>query len=359
MWLSWLEIEAIRNISRAELSPANGYNLITGNNGSGKSSILEAVQCLSTGKSFRTSRKQPLIKDGAQHAIIYGQISTLSARHSAGVMKQLDGSSVARLDGRNLEGQVELAALLPIIGTSPESEDIIGEGSKLRQAYLDWTLFHVEPNFRACWRNYRRTLAQRNSALRNKLAPESITIWDVALASLGEQINQWRVVCFSRLYKLIRTWLVELLPNTEITFSYRQGWPKDQTLQQSLANALEIDRKMGFTHFGPHRADIVMRGTSGVISNTLSRGQRKVAAIVLRLCQAADYKALTGESPIVYVDDLPSELDRDNRDKVLAALLSLDSQLFVTAINSSDMPLHDFPPLALFHVEQGVVTNVV
>lgn len=359
MWLSRLEIENIRNIERAELAPANGYNLITGSNGSGKSSLLEAIQCLSTGKSFRTLRKQPLIRSGAERAIVYGQLITQNSLFHVGLMKRLDGATLARIDGRNLEGQAELATLLPVIGISPESEDIVGDGSKARQAYLDWTLFHVEPNFRECWRSYRRALFQRNSALRGKLDTPTIKSWNASLITLGEQLDHWRRNTFSRLHLLIEKILIELLPESAISFSYRQGWPKELTLAQALESTLDVDRKMGFTHCGPHRADIAIRGPLGVIGHTLSRGQRKVTALSLKISQAQDYQQQTGCEPVIYIDDLPSELDAANRNKILQHLLKLNSQLFITAISEADMPMREYRPLALFHVEQGRVTNVV
>lgn len=359
MWLSRIEIDSVRNIGHAELSPAEGYNLITGRNGSGKSSILEALHCLSTGKSFRTSRKLPLIKQGVQRAIVHAQIHSGSLLYRAGVMKRLDGSSVVRLDGCNLDNQAELAQLLPIIGHSPESEDILSAPAKTRQAYLDWTLFHVEPQFRECWRNYRRTLLQRNSALREKMSNEVIQSWDAALASLGQQIDQWRKNTFDRLHSQWKQPLSSLLPNVPLTFSYRQGWAKGESLIDTLNNSLDADRRMGFTHNGPHRADILIHGQLGVATQTLSRGQQKIVSIVLKICQAKDYAEQTGKTPILYVDDFPSELDADNRNRLLRAVLSLDCQTFITATSTDEMPMTQLPPSKVFHVEQGSVVNVV
>lgn len=359
MWLSRLEIEAIRNIQHAALCPAPGYNLITGSNGSGKSSLLEAIQCLSTGKSFRTHRKQPLITLGAERAIIHGQITSPTGVARGGIMKRLDGSTVVRLDGHNLESQAELALRLPILGISPESDDIIGEGSKVRQAFLDWTLFHVEQNFRDCWLNYRRSLIQRNSALRDRMSLSTVRSWDTTLTELGEQVTVWRMAAFARIHDRVSALLTRLLPDSDILSTYRQGWPKELTLAEALSSSLDTDRKHGFTHYGPHRADIIMKGPLGALSNSLSRGQRKIAAICMKIAQASDYLSVTGQSPIIYIDDFASELDASNRDHLLHELLSLNVQLFVTAIAERDMPMQDYPPQELFHVEQGCVSNVV
>lgn len=359
MWLSRLEIEAIRNIKHAALCPAPGYNLITGSNGSGKSSLLEAIQCLSTGKSFRTHRKLPLITQGAERAIVHGQITSPTGVARAGIMKRIDGSTVVRLDGHNLESQAELALRLPILGISPESDDIIGEGSKARQAFLDWTLFHVEQNFRECWRNYRRVLLQRNSALRDRQSLSTVLSWDSALAVHGEQVTEWRMAAFKRISDRLSALLSRLLPDSDIHFTYRQGWPKEQTLAEALSGSLDTDRKLGFTHYGPHRADIMMKGPLGALGNSLSRGQRKLAAICMKIAQASDYISISSKSPILYIDDLASELDPSNRDHLLRELLSLNIQLFITAIAERDMPMLEYPPQELFHVEQGCVSNVV
>lgn len=359
MWLRRIEIQGFRNIAHAELSPCNGYNLITGINGSGKSSVLEAIHCLSTGRSFRTNKKIPVIKHSLQQTTIFGEVATGDLINKAGMQKRRDGSTLLKLDGRNLESQMELALLLPIIGSTPESDDLLSEGAKVRQAFLDWTLFHVEHSFRNLWRQYRRVLQQRNRALKGKFDSAAIRSWDPSLANLGTEVDRLRKSTLGRLVPLLVTEIGHFLPGQTISFSFRQGWPKELSLEDALSQSAEVDRKMGFTHSGPHRADVVIKSEPGPLTQTLSRGQKKLVVLALKIAQALDYQQQTGKMPIVYVDDLPAELDSYNRERVLKRLLDLNIQFFVTATSPEDMDYRQNSPGMMFHVEQGRVANVV
>lgn len=359
MWLRRIEIQGFRNITHAELNPCNGYNLITGSNASGKSSILEAIHCLSTGRSFRTNKKLPIIQNSLQEATIFGEVSSQESISRAGLQKRRDGSSFIKLDGRNLDSQIELALLLPIIGSTPESEDLLSEGAKVRQSYLDWTLFHVEQSFRELWRNYRRVLQQRNRALKGRFDAATIRSWDNSLITLGTEVDRLRKETLGRLIPVLVDSIQELLPNLKISFSFRQGWPKEHTLADALTHSFEMDRKMGFTHSGPHRADVAIKSEPGPLTQTLSRGQKKLLTLALKIAQAKDYQRQTGRLPILYVDDLPAELDSANRQLVLRSLLALNMQLFVTATSPADVDTTVITPDLMFHVEQGRVMNMV
>ncbi len=359
MWLKRIEIQGFRNINHTELKLCNGYNLITGANGSGKSSILEAIHTLSTGRSFRTNKKIPVIQHGIQQTTIFGEVVNGEALSRAGLQKRRDGFSLIKLDGKNLENQMELALLLPIIGLTPESDDLLSEGAKVRQAYLDWSLFHVEPSFRELWKNYRRVLNQRNQALKAKYDAASIHSWDNYLISTGIEVDRLRKATLARLIPILSNEISHLLTAVEITFSFRQGWPKGLSLSESLSQSFDIDRKMGFTHSGPHRADISIKSEPGPLTQTLSRGQKKLLTLAMKVGQAIDYQRQTGNSPILYVDDLPAELDSINRERILRRLLDLKIQIFVTATSESDVDSTYISPGRMFHVEQGQVLNMI
>lgn len=359
MWLRRIEIQGFRNIAHAELNPCNGYNLITGSNGSGKSSVLEAIHCLSTGRSFRTNKKIPIIKHSLQQTTIFAEVAIGDVISKTGMQKRRDGSTLLKLDGRNLESQIEMALLLPIIGSTPESEDLLSEGAKVRQAFLDWSLFHVEHSFRDLWRQYRRVLQQRNRALKGKFEGAAIRSWDHSLATLGTEVDRLRKAALGRLVPLFANEIGYFLPAQSISFSFRQGWPKELSLGDSLSQTIDVDKKMGFTHSGPHRADVVIKSEPGPLTQTLSRGQKKLVTLALKIAQALDYQQQTGKLPVVYVDDLPAELDSFNREHVLKRLLDLNIQFFVTATSPEDMEYRQFSPGMMFHVEQGRVANVV
>lgn len=359
MWLRRLEIQGFRNIDQAVLNPCNGYNLITGANGSGKSSILEAIHCLSTGRSFRTNKKQPIIQNGIEQATLFAEIAFGEGAKRVGLQKRRDGSSIIKLDGFTKDSQMDLALALPVIGSTPESEDLITDGAKTRQAYLDWSLFHVEHTFRELWRNYRRVLQQRNRALKARYDVAAIRTWDSSLISLGIEVDRLRKQTLARLIPTVNSAIRCLLPDSNIIFSYRQGWPKDMSLSDAVDHSFEADRKMGFTHSGPHRSDMVVRSEQGPLADSLSRGQKKLLILALKVGQAQDYQLQTAKLPILYIDDLPAELDHNNRRRALQLLLELQTQFFVSATSPMDMEFSHLSPGRMFHVEQGRVTNML
>lgn len=359
MWLSRIEIEGFRNLRHTHLVPCNGYNLIIGANGSGKTSLLEALQTISSGRSFRTNKKIPIIQFGAEQVTIFVEANQDQRVLRVGLQKSRDGSTKLKLDGNSLESQSDLALLLPVLGSTPESDDLLSEGAKVRQAFLDWSLFHVEPTFREVWKQFRRVIHQRNRALKSNSDISFVRSWDSSLVRLGNEVDRLRKSTMSRLVPVLIDEVSQLLPSIDISFSYRQGWSKECSLAEALQLSLDSDRRMGFTHYGPHRADLVLKTEVGTLSQALSRGQKKMLTLALKIGQARDFLKTTQRAPIIYVDDLPAELDSVNRQNLLRRLMDLNIQFFVTATNAEEMAVTAMQPGMMFHVEQGSVTNVV
>lgn len=359
MWIRRLEIQGFRNIEQVALELSPTFNLFVGANGSGKSSLLEALNSLSSGHSFRTNKKVPVIRDGSSAFVVYGEVIRDGSPRRVGIQKSLDGSTVVKIDGRAGAGQGEAAVLVPVVGITPEADDLLAGGAKARQAFLDWTLFHVEPAFRQTWKSYRRVVQQRNSALRQRSPVAAVRSWDESLAVHGETLDGWRKAALARIVPLVERFAETLLPDCPIEFAYRQGWPKQLRLVEALEHSLETDRKMGFTHCGPHRADVVLRSGRSSVVELLSRGQRKQLTIALRLAQAADFVAVTGSAPILFIDDLAAELDYTGRQRAVCELEALALQVLITGTSAEEFPDNIPESAKLFHVEQGSVSNML
>lgn len=359
MWIRRLDVTHFRNIEQAHLSLIPQLNFIVGHNGSGKSSLLEALHCLSTGQSFRTNKSLPIVSSGTYSTTIFGEVVSRDISHRIGIKKSLSEGTQLKIDSSSSNTQSELAVLTPIIGTTPEAEDLIEGNSKARLAYLDWCLFHVEHHFQQTWREYRRVLKQRNAALRSRMSKSMVSVWDNPLAQEGEKLHSLRVTLVSRLVPLIKELLARLLPAYTFSISYRKGWPKENSLVESLASSIETDMKMGFTHYGIHRADLLIKCDERPIAERLSRGQRKMTAIALRLAQAREYFNSTGQKPVLFIDDLPAELDASTRTNIINLIREIDLQAFVSSTSLEELSLKELSEYRVFHVEQGKVVNVV
>src|SRR5471032_3018684 len=189
MPLAELALENIRCIQRVELSLAPGTNLIRGPNASGKTSLLEGIYLLGRGRSFRTRNSERLIRHGEEHLRAAGRtMGELGQPIRVRVAR--DKSTVAEVAGIAVASLAELAQVFPVQVIEPGIHRLLEEGSPRRRRWLDWAVFHVEPNFIDAWQRYARALRQKNAALRT--SPDLARAWDSELVRHGETITATR-----------------------------------------------------------------------------------------------------------------------------------------------------------------------
>src|SRR5262245_13573074 len=174
MSLAELRIENLRCVESAALEFSPELTLITGENGAGKTSILEAVFLLGRGRSFRTRTNERLIRHGQSALTVFGRTHS-DPPSAAGIEVSTEGTR-ARINGRNAESLLELSGILPVQVIDPEIHKLIEQGPERRRRWLDWLVFHVEPNFVGHWSRYQRALKQRNAAL--KAGARDVAVWD-------------------------------------------------------------------------------------------------------------------------------------------------------------------------------------
>jgi DNA replication and repair protein RecF len=244
---------------------------------------------------------------------------------------------------------------------APDCVRLLTDGADLRRRLLDWVLFHVEQDYLSAYQQFQRVLRQRNALLRE--SPESATLdaWDRQLGEAGERLEGLRAAHLPTMSGFIAGYLEALL-SQPVTFEYRRGWETGEPLAGVLRAGRLQDIRLGFTRSGPQRADLALLLSGKPARAALSRGESRLLAMGLHLAQAAYYLEIRGEAPVVMIDDLGSELDRDSQRRFVAALHPLGAQIFVTSLAGDLlMPdsLADDGPLRAFHVEQGRVRPMV
>jgi DNA replication and repair protein RecF len=349
MSLAELSLENIRCLARAELALHPGHNLIWGSNASGKTSLLEAIFVLGRGRSFRTRSSERLIRHGEPHLRVFGRLAGQPPTPIGVEVSRKDGT-VAKVGGAFVQSLAELSRAFAVQVIEPGVHKLIEEGAQRRRRWMDWAVFHVEPQFIDVWSRYARALKQRNTALR--ISPAQASAWDPELVRLGEQIAQLRR---DFMLKLQPYWTAAIreLADLEVELYYSQGWAADTTLAEALAASRERDATRGITHVGAHRADIVVRLERGLARETLSRGQQKLVAAAMTLSQLSLIRELTGTVPTLLLDDPAAELDRSRLQKFVDQVRRLQCQLVVTSL-SSETQLFGQPD-RVFHVEQGAL----
>jgi len=220
-------------------------------------------------------------------------------------------------------------------------------------------VFHVEHTFLDVWRRYHRALNQRNSALRQRQTATEAEVWERELAEAASYITAQRSQYLDRLRPQFTGYMEKLLPALELNLRYRRGWPEGADYREQLAGTRRGDRNLGFTRYGPHRADLLIEANGRSARDFLSRGQQKLVAYGLRLAQAGLLAEGRGRAPVILVDDLPAELDKTHRGEVLKLLMATGAQAFVTATDERLLDLDHGPAGAVFHVEQGKVRQMI
>ena len=357
MILESLGVEDFRCVERAELALHPRCNLISGENASGKTTLLEAMFFLGRGRSFRTAQADTLVRSGSPGLLLSSRIQSGGRSQPLG-MRYSKAGLEARYSGRPVAGLAELATILPAQAIDPEVHRLVEGGPLERRRYLDWGVFHVEPNFIGHWRRYQRALKQRNADLRAEQPEALVRIWDTELVESGEQVAELRQAYVEQLAPHVAR-VGERLLGAPVEIILHRGWAADRSLDDSLATAWPRDRSRGLTHSGPHRADVAVRFDGALARDRVSRGQQKLAAASLLLGQLRCDAELGSEVALLLVDDPAAELDESHLRALLQEVSDVSAQLVVTALDPENPALASLPAGHRFHVEQGEVTRLL
>jgi len=247
----------------------------------------------------------------------------------------------------------ELSSAFAVQVIDPGVHRLVEEGGYRRRRWMDWAVFHVEPQFVETWLRYMRTVKQRNAAL--KLHPEHAVAWDPELARLGESIATYRGRFVEALQPYWREEVVAL-SGLDVELHYQRGWSQEHTLEEALVASRARDGARHLTHAGPHRADVAVRLYGRPAREVLSRGQQKLVAVAMTLAQLRFLQATTATTPTLLLDDPAAELDAEHLERFIAQVSQLNSQLVVTSLHAESRLFGS--PARSFHVEHGRVQPV-
>jgi DNA replication and repair protein RecF len=355
MILSELTLSDVRCIEKAELSLHSGRNLIWGGNGSGKTSLLEAIFLLGRGRSFRTRNSERLVRHGQDRLVVFGRTETSGPdgkgqMHAVGLEVHRREGTHARVDAAAVESLADLSRVFPVQVIDPEIHKLIEEGGRRRRRWLDWAVFHVEPRFADWWVRFARAVRQRNAALRERGG--NAKPWEMELVALGERISEARRAVLERMNTCWNDVSAGLdCPTAEL--QYFRGWGAQHSLAEALDASRDRDEARGLTHAGPHRADVVIRVGGKLAREVLSRGQQKLMAVALTLAQLRLLKQVSGTIPTLLLDDPAAELDSEHLKHFVSEIAPLGCQLVITSLQPETAAFG--APDRVFHVEQGRV----
>ncbi|HJU07941.1 MAG TPA: DNA replication/repair protein RecF [Rhodanobacteraceae bacterium] len=351
MRIAKLRVHHFRCIEEIELPPEALLNWLVGPNGSGKTSLLEAIYLLSHGHSFRSGALDTLIQRNSTGFTIFAEIFAAGRTHTLGMARSVDGWQL-RVDGQNTSLLSTVLKHCAAISFEPSSHELIAGPADRRRRFLDWGVFHVEHRSLDHWREYRRALRQRNALLRTGGPAEQFEIWEAELERCSTPIERERRSYIESLKPHLRQAGENLLPELGgVRFYYYAGWDTDRPLGAILAAQRDKDMERGHTRFGPHRADWRLIFPRAPLREHLSRGQSKLAALTCALAQGHLFAAQTGTWPILCLDDLASELDAVHQRAVFQEIAASGAQVWITATEPYAADISQFG--TVFHVEHG------
>ena len=355
MILTELRIEQFRCLASAALTLDQPTTAIVGANGAGKTSLLEAAYFLTRGRSFRQSRHDRLVRHGADGFTLFGTLARNGQSDRVGAGWTRGDGPVFRINGDAARNLTPIAERLVVQVLEPELHRLVSEGPDQRRQFIDYGVFHVEPEFLRAWQRYRKTLQQRNAALRKGIGGKALAAWKPALIESAVLIDGLR-----RGYvKLLADEVGQrsaALGFTDIALEYRPGWGEGLDFAEALSRAESRDQEQHTTTVGPHRADLKIVWRARMAREQVSRGQQKLLAASLVLSQAHLLARVKDNRVLMLLDDPAAELDQSALERLMAEALAVPGQRIVTAINPDQRQLPT--DTVMFHVEQGVVSAV-
>ncbi|TCP15801.1 DNA replication and repair protein RecF [Nicoletella semolina] len=360
MSLKRLVTTNFRNIQSADLRFSPNFNFIIGENGSGKTSLLEAIFYLGHGRSFKSHISNRIIHYEQDQFTLFGEIDEQKYEWSVGLQKTRQGNTTLKINGEDGKKISDLALLLPMQMITPEGLTLLNGGPTYRRAFLDWGLFHQYTEFHTHWVNLKRLLKQRNAALAQANHYDDLRHWDMELVKIVNIITQMRQDYAQALYPEIERTCHFFLPEITLQVSFHQGWEKGRDYAEILAEGFERDKMMGYTMVGPQKADLRFRANSLPVEDVLSRGQLKLLMCALRLAQGEYFSRQKERQCLYLIDDFASELDPNKRALLAQRLRENGSQVFVSAITEDQLNQVQWKSNEYdqrFYIQQGIIVR--
>lgn len=356
-----------RNLADDTVRLAAGLNLVLGDNGQGKSNLLEAAAVLGTLRSFRTASLRSCVRHGCTGAAVSGEVGGARGRSRIEVHLRA-GQTLERrqlVDGRSCPVERYLG-VLPLTVLTGWREDLVAGGPQVRRSFLDRLAFQLKPSTLGELRRYRAALAQRNAALRDRRSAREVAAWEPALARAAAEVVWTRRWALELLRPVVRQAFADVaacrVEGLELAYRGESWLPEGadpgelaEIYEKRYASARERDGRLGFTGIGPHRHDLSLAVDGRPAREALSSGQAKLVAATLRL---AALEAVEGDggrddpAPVV-MDDADAELDREAF-RVLLRRVGRDRQVLVSSPRGEEIQ-REIQPDAVIWLRGGRV----
>ena len=363
MQVEELKLKNFRNYRELTLQPHPGVNLFFGRNGSGKTNLLEAIHYCSLGRSHRVSNDAAVVRNGEAFAL-----SSVSVRNSLGkrdvavrIHPDEAQKKVILIDQKKIQKFSDMMGSLRCVIFSPEDLGLIREGPSLRRRYLDMMISQISRGYFIALQQYKAGMDQRNALIRNLRQDPSanasvLSAFEEAMAGPAAVIFRERRRIIGLLSD-IATETYQRIAGTQEVFriAYHASVRNEEDVAENFSRLLresrEDDIRMGFTSAGPHRDDLTLTLDRSQMKQFASQGQIRTAALSMKLSQMKILRDLSGEEPVLLLDDVMSELDRKRRASLIGEISSF--QTFITCADRNDVEYDRVQRVWIVSAENG------
>lgn len=353
-----LAITQFRNFNQQYINPGNQLNLFVADNAQGKTNLIEAIYYLGHNRSFKTKSIKEITQINQQQFQLDAQVDRCRIK-----LEKSKQKTIIHVDHLRLNNSSFLSKILPIQIITPDKGFVVNGTPKNKRSYLDWGVFHVEPDFLSSFKRYNKTLKHVNSLLAQQ-QEHALDDWFLEISKLSVIVNQLRNNYVQQLKSTNSNKLVEELSSlflsiNSFNYEFKSGWPKEvnpfdsESVYHYLLKNKNYLLKSKYLNYGPHKASLKFF-LNNKEESFLSRGQQKTLSIIFWLTQVS-LLVKNNVYPVVLIDDLASELDIKKIKTILHYLNHLNVQTFITDIGKDLSFIKDENP-TIFSIKNGVIT---
>ncbi|MEG1893913.1 MAG: DNA replication/repair protein RecF [Clostridia bacterium] len=363
MKVTRLKLNYFRNYTSLDISPGGGINVIIGDNAQGKTNAIEAIFLCALARSHRTPRDAEMIMNGCAGGYAGVDIRGAGISHSIEIKLIEQERKKIFVDKQLLGKTGELMGIINVVMFSPEDLSLVKQGPAERRRFMDMELCQLQPAYYYRLQQYNTALRQRNAMLKGDagaVKPGMLVMWDEQLATLGESIMNARSAFIDEL-SIIASNLHNTISGDKerLAVYYMPNVAMDgplslhDTLMEALMRNAAEDMRRGFTAVGPHRDDIGIRLNDTEVRVYGSQGQQRTAALSIKLSEFELMRSRKGESPVLLLDDVFSELDASRSRLLLTAME--DCQCFLTCTSLGEIKEAGFKDMSIYNCAGGVL----
>ena len=357
MQIQHLELYDFRNYEELSMDFSSGVNLLYGDNAQGKTNLLDAVYLSATSRSLRGSKDRELIRFGCNEAHIITKVVSRDCPHRVDIHLRKNKVKGIAVDGVPIKRSAELLGLLQVISFSPDDLSLVKSGPAERRRFFDMELSQMDRAYCGYLARYQRVLAQRNNLLKqisgNLSLKDTVSVWDEQLVEYGSEIIRRRREFTNRLQPIVREKHLLISGGTEELSMNYAPYVTEEAYAARLARDLERDIILRATEAGPHRDDLEFAVNGRDVRMFGSQGQQRSTALSLKLSEIELVRRERKESPILLLDDVLSELDRNRQQQLLAEIH--DIQTIVTCTGLEEFVLLRQSENSIYLVKEGSV----